>query len=432
MLDLNDIVVFARVVEAGSFTAAARLLGMPKTTVSRRIAALEREVGVRLIQRTTRSLNMTDAGRLYYEQSSQALRTIEDANLRLAEARAEPSGTIRISAPVGFGGHFLTSAVFDFLAAYPKTKVELHLTDDTLNLVGNRIDLAFRTGILPDSTLIARKLGSTHRILCASPDYLARRGVPVASADLARHHCVIAGPSTDRAGCWTGRVSRKRSRCLDASPPMKCRRWLRNRHEDPAAQPVAEEQRLPDVVDEVTVLNNAGCSKIVRAAADRKDQCIVGKRPAGKLFPVRHRNGAELDSFSAPTQAREFPRPVSEVVPLRMRDETNVLVGVVGSSRCESMQHRFPDMRKVVIDEQNVGQLAARQPPAQVGCCDNPSDPATYDNDTVHISCPFYIASAPHGRSRSPAHSLATASTFCGPIQHLASAADRTGTQPAR
>lgn len=124
MLDLNDIVVFARVVEAGSFTAATRLLGMPKTTVSRRIAALEREVGVRLIQRTTRSLNMTDAGRLYYEQSSQALRTIEDANLRLAEARAEPSGTIRISAPVGFGGHFLTSPVFDFLAAYPKTKVE--------------------------------------------------------------------------------------------------------------------------------------------------------------------------------------------------------------------------------------------------------------------------------------------------------------------
>ena len=104
--------VFARVVEAGSFTAAARLLGMPKTTVSRRIAALEREVGVRLVQRTTRSLNITDAGRLYYEQSSQALRTIEDANLRLAEARAEPSGTIRISVPVGFGGHFLASAAF--------------------------------------------------------------------------------------------------------------------------------------------------------------------------------------------------------------------------------------------------------------------------------------------------------------------------------
>jgi DNA-binding transcriptional LysR family regulator len=199
MVDLNDIVVFVRVVEGGSFTAAARLLGMPKTTVSRRIASLEREVGVRLVQRTTRSLSVTDAGRLYYEQSSQALRTIEDANLRLAETRAEPSGTIRISAPVGFGAHYLTSAVFDFLAAFPKTQVELHLTDDKLNLVENRIDLAFRTGILPDSTLTARKLGSTHRILCGSPDYLARHGEPQAAADLARHHCVIAGPSTGSA-----------------------------------------------------------------------------------------------------------------------------------------------------------------------------------------------------------------------------------------
>ena len=130
MFDLNDIVVFARVIEAGSFTAASRLLGIPKTTVSRRIAALEREVGVRLLQRTTRSLNVTDAGRLYYEDSSQALRAIEDANLRLAEVRAEPSGTIRISAPVGFGGYFLSSVIFDFLATYPKTKVELRLTDE--------------------------------------------------------------------------------------------------------------------------------------------------------------------------------------------------------------------------------------------------------------------------------------------------------------
>lgn len=196
MIDLNDIVVFARVIEAGSFTAAARLLDMPKTTVSRRIAALEREVGVRLIQRTTRSLNVTDAGRLYYEQSSQALRTIDDANQLLAEARTEPLGTIRISAPVGFGAYFLTATVFDFLAAYPKTKIELRLTDDILNLVENGIDLAFRTGTLPDSTLIARKLGAAYRILCASPDYLARRGAPAVPADLAHHDCVIAGQST--------------------------------------------------------------------------------------------------------------------------------------------------------------------------------------------------------------------------------------------
>jgi DNA-binding transcriptional LysR family regulator len=199
MVDLNDIVMFARVVEAGSFTAAARLLGMPKTTVSRRVAALEREVGVRLLQRTTRSLNLTDAGRLYYERSSLALRALDEANLQLSEARTEPSGTIRISSPVGFGGHFLTGMVFDFLALHPKTKVELRLTDDKLNLVESGIDLAFRTGILQDSTLIARKLGATHRVLCASPGYLARRGVPAVPADLVRHHCVIAGASTANA-----------------------------------------------------------------------------------------------------------------------------------------------------------------------------------------------------------------------------------------
>lgn len=195
MLDLNDIMIFARVIEAGSFTAAARLLGMPKTTVSRRVAALERELGVRLLHRTTRSLNLTASGRFYYEESSQALRTIEGANQRLAEARAEPAGTIRISAPVGFAGHFLQEAIFDFLSTYPRTKVELRLTDDRLNLVENGIDLAFRTGILEDSTLITRKLGSTHRILCASPEYLARCGAPDHPADLVRHDCVIAGQS---------------------------------------------------------------------------------------------------------------------------------------------------------------------------------------------------------------------------------------------
>ena len=141
--------VFARVVEAGSFTAAARLLGMPKTTVSRRIAALEREVGVRLIQRTTRSLNMTDAGRLYYEQSSQALRTIEDANLRLAEARAEPSGTIRISAPAGFRRPFPDQPGVRFSCSLSENqgRVAPH-GRHAPNLVGNRIDLAFRTANL--------------------------------------------------------------------------------------------------------------------------------------------------------------------------------------------------------------------------------------------------------------------------------------------
>lgn len=193
MVDLNDVAIFARVVEAGSFTGAARLLGLPKTSVSRRVAELERQVGVRLLHRTTRSLRPTDAGRLYYEQSSAALRTIEAANEQLAEARAEPSGTIRVSAPVGFAGFFLGQTVFEFLESYPKASVELLLTDDKLNLVEAGIDVAFRTGSLTDSTLVARKLGASHKVLCASPDYLARRGTPELPADLRLHDCIIAG-----------------------------------------------------------------------------------------------------------------------------------------------------------------------------------------------------------------------------------------------
>ena len=195
MLDLNDVAVFTRVVEAGSFTGAGRALGLPKATVSRRVADLERQVGVRLLQRTTRSLSLTDAGRTYYEESSRALRAIEDANSRLADARAEPAGTIRVSAPIGLGSVFLADTVLDFLSAYPETKVELRLTDEKLNLVEDGIDLAFRTGALADSTLVARKLGSTQKILCASPDYLDRRGTPLAVADVGRHDCIIAGYS---------------------------------------------------------------------------------------------------------------------------------------------------------------------------------------------------------------------------------------------
>ncbi|AZD22961.1 LysR family transcriptional regulator [Pseudomonas chlororaphis] len=195
MFNFNDVLVFIRVVEAGSFAAAARLLGMPNPTVSRRVAALEREVGTRLLQRTTRSLHMTDAGRLYYEQSSRALQMIEEANLKLAESRSEPSGTLRVTASHGFAAQLLTGATLEFLSRHPKTRIELLLTDERINLIENYVDLAFRAGPLPDSTLIARKLAPLYRLICASPRYLDSRGTPETPADLAQHDCVIAGKS---------------------------------------------------------------------------------------------------------------------------------------------------------------------------------------------------------------------------------------------
>ena len=177
-------------------TAAARLLGLPKTTVSRRFAAPEREVGVRLLQRTTRSLSMTDAGRLYYERSSQALRTIEDANLRCGSE----SGAVGHNSYFGssrLSHHFLTSTMLHFLATHPKTKIECALPK-TGSIRARTESTRLPHPDLSGFTLIARKLGSMHRILC-QPGLSARRGVPEAPADLVRHHCIIERQSAASA-----------------------------------------------------------------------------------------------------------------------------------------------------------------------------------------------------------------------------------------
>lgn len=196
-VDLNDIPIFLKVVETGSFTAAARALGLPKTTVSRRVARLEEAIAVRLIQRTTRSLSLTDAGRRYYRESSDAFAALEEANQRTVDAQQEPSGTIRLSGPAD--PEFLADIVSDFLAAYPKVRMEVVLTDQSLNLVEEGIDVAIRAGQLADSTLVARKLAPSRRVFVASPDYLDRAGVPKTLSDLVNHDCVIFGSSIEGA-----------------------------------------------------------------------------------------------------------------------------------------------------------------------------------------------------------------------------------------
>ncbi len=202
MIDLNEIALFVRVVEAGSFAGAARLRHLPRATVSRRIAHLEDSLGTRLLQRTTRSLGLTDAGRRYFERCRDALATVEEANGQLAGAQLVPSGTIRISAPANSDGLYLPDLVAEFLRNHPRVKVELLLTDERLNLVRDRIDVAFRMGKLSNSTLIVRKLGTSDWLVCASPTYLKTAGLPRTPADLARHGCVVHGPSIEGA-TWT-------------------------------------------------------------------------------------------------------------------------------------------------------------------------------------------------------------------------------------
>jgi DNA-binding transcriptional LysR family regulator len=189
-MDLNRIAVFAQVVEAGSFTAAAQALGVRKSSVSRSVAALEAELGVRLLQRTTRRLSLTDAGRAYHARVRDALAGLEEAEQAAAAQGAEPRGMVRLTAPTDMGPG-LAPVVAAFLRANPAVRVEVSLTPRFVDLVKEGFDLAVRAGPLADSSLLARKVADTELGLFAAPAYLARAGRPRRVADLARHECVL-------------------------------------------------------------------------------------------------------------------------------------------------------------------------------------------------------------------------------------------------
>jgi DNA-binding transcriptional LysR family regulator len=199
MVDLNHVALFVKVVEAGSFSGAARLSGIPKATVSRNIAQLESNLGVRLLHRTTRKLELTRQGHDYYEGVSRGFVHLEAAHEQVAAAQSEPSGTIRVTAPMGLGSKHLMQWIPEFLARFGRIDIELKLTDTLVDLIAERIDVALRTGTLPSSSLIARKLTSTRRILVASPRYLEQRGMPQRIVDLAQHDCVVFGQTLQNA-----------------------------------------------------------------------------------------------------------------------------------------------------------------------------------------------------------------------------------------
>ncbi|MDK2777123.1 MAG: LysR family transcriptional regulator [Pseudomonadota bacterium] len=192
--DLNEMAIFVHVVEAGSFTGAAKNLGLPKSTVSRKITQLEERLGVRLIQRTTRSLRLTDTGNAYYNQCARILSEIEEANIAVTQMQSTPTGTLRITAPVLFGSTVLSGLVAEYMELHPQVVVDMVLSDQRLDLVQEGIDVAFRIGQLEDSSLIGRYLGDVRGILCASPDYLDKSGIP-ANPDQLNDHQLITSSS---------------------------------------------------------------------------------------------------------------------------------------------------------------------------------------------------------------------------------------------
>ncbi|MEP7053585.1 MAG: LysR family transcriptional regulator [Pseudomonadota bacterium] len=190
-MDLNHVAVFARVVELESFTAAANQLGLPKSSVSRTVTRLEEELGVRLLQRTTRQLHLTEAGHAYYERARLALGGLEEAAAAVSNLGAEPRGTVRVTAPTDFGMLGLADTVMRFIRKYPLVHIDMALTSRYVDLVAEGFDLAIRAGKLRDSTLVARRIGTDALGLYASAAYLRRRGRPKSFAELAEHECVL-------------------------------------------------------------------------------------------------------------------------------------------------------------------------------------------------------------------------------------------------
>ena len=197
-MDLNEIFVFARVVQAGSFTAAAAALGMPKSTVSRKVSDLEERLHARLLQRTTRKLSLTDVGRTYYDYCARIVGEVEDAERAVSTLQETPRGLLRVTAPINVA--FLGPIVSDYLKRYPEVRLDLFCTGRTVDLVEERFDLGIRGGALADSTLIARRLGSAKWLLVATPGYLQRRGRPRSPDDLRKHDCLLFGAGPDSGG----------------------------------------------------------------------------------------------------------------------------------------------------------------------------------------------------------------------------------------
>lgn len=219
---LYEMSVFEKVVAAGSLSAAARDLGVSTAVVSRRLAALEARLGVRLVNRTTRRLALTDEGASYHEACARILAEIEDADSAAAAQRVEPQGLLKVALPASFGHKHIAPLVPPFAARYPKIELAFSLSDRTVNVIAEGYDLAIRIGELEDSSLAARKLAPNRRVVCASPQYLREHPAPRVPEDLRQHNCLT---TTDLQMNWEYKGPDGKRGMVRVSGHYACDNW---------------------------------------------------------------------------------------------------------------------------------------------------------------------------------------------------------------
>jgi DNA-binding transcriptional LysR family regulator len=190
MEDLQRMAIFARVVETKSFSEAARRLGISKSVVSKQMTQLEKSVGARLLNRTTRAMSLTEAGAVFYEYCARIVEELEEAKQAVGQLHSGPRGLLRVSAPVAFGTMHVAPALADFLAAHPDVQVDMEIKDRFVDLADERFDVAIRITKEPGANLVARRLATVNRKICATPAYFKRHGIPRTPRDLERHNCL--------------------------------------------------------------------------------------------------------------------------------------------------------------------------------------------------------------------------------------------------
>lgn len=214
----EDLQALVAVVEAGSFTAAADRLGLAKSAVSRRVSALEARLGVQLLRRTTRTLNLTDTGRSFYEHGARILADLDEAEAAVQQAHGELQGTLRVALPLSFGVRHMCKPIAAFSRQHPKVHFELDMNDRVIDLVEEGMDVALRIGHLKDSSLIARRLFAVRTVVCASPQYLKVHGTPASPDDLKQHDCLVYSNLADAdRWAWTDDAGNRHSVAVNAT-----------------------------------------------------------------------------------------------------------------------------------------------------------------------------------------------------------------------
>ena len=311
---LTEMSVFSRVVATGSLSAAARELGISAAMVSRRLAALEARLGVRLINRTTRSLHLTDEGATYYENCSRLLSEIEEADAAVSAGRVEPRGPLKVALPASFGHLHVAPLIPRFAARYPNVQLLLSLSDRTVNVIEEGFDLAVRIAKLADSSLAARRLAPNHRVVCASPAYLQRHGRPETPADLAGHNCLT---TSDLSANWDYVDEKGRSGSVRVTGNHACDNWEVLREWAIAGLGIA----LKSTWDVREQLENGSLVSLFPAYTFDADVAIYAVYPHRRLLPAKTRAFIEFlaDSFgpepywdrpaAAPRPRAERPKP---------------------------------------------------------------------------------------------------------------------------